>query len=424
MTEIVVTAPARLHFGMLDPAGIGTRRFGGCGVGVESPRVSWRSAPAVRARTSSRTDRRPTAPPRSLAGRAPRSVTGAAIEVDVREAIPPHVGLGSGTKLGLAIARAVAELAGIRATPGGARRRERAGRALERWLAGRSPRQASWSRPAWPREAGSARSWLGHLDARAVAVRARRARGRRGTLRGRRDALLRSAARAGGRRATGVATAADRPAPGTADGRHRRVRRRAHRDPARDRIDVRRPAGWRISSACGSGRRGAARDGGRSGGTELVGAVGVRDRRAAPSVPPRWPIGCAPPWMASADVRVVDFDRRGAWVARDGSRTGGGMRLLVSVVSAEEARRALAGGADIIDVKDPNEGALGAPSPACCPTSCGRSSARPPRSASRSATCRGSRTPRRWPRAAPRSAAPAMSRSGCGRCASSTPRWR
>jgi (5-formylfuran-3-yl)methyl phosphate synthase len=39
------------------------------------------------------------------------------------------------------------------------------------------------------------------------------------------------------------------------------------------------------------------------------------------------------------------------------------MRLLVSVVSAAEARRALAGGADIIDVKDPDEGALGAPSP-------------------------------------------------------------
>jgi hypothetical protein len=39
------------------------------------------------------------------------------------------------------------------------------------------------------------------------------------------------------------------------------------------------------------------------------------------------------------------------------------MRLLVSVVSAGEARRALAGGADIIDVKDPREGALGAPAP-------------------------------------------------------------
>ncbi|HUA48136.1 MAG TPA: (5-formylfuran-3-yl)methyl phosphate synthase [Solirubrobacteraceae bacterium] len=38
-------------------------------------------------------------------------------------------------------------------------------------------------------------------------------------------------------------------------------------------------------------------------------------------------------------------------------------QLLVSVVSAEEAVRALAGGAEIIDVKDPLEGALGAPSP-------------------------------------------------------------
>jgi uncharacterized protein (UPF0264 family) len=39
------------------------------------------------------------------------------------------------------------------------------------------------------------------------------------------------------------------------------------------------------------------------------------------------------------------------------------VRLLVSVVSAEEARRAVAGGADIVDVKDPGEGALGAPAP-------------------------------------------------------------
>lgn len=39
------------------------------------------------------------------------------------------------------------------------------------------------------------------------------------------------------------------------------------------------------------------------------------------------------------------------------------MRLLVSVVSASEARSALAGGADIVDVKDPSQGPLGAPSP-------------------------------------------------------------
>lgn len=36
------------------------------------------------------------------------------------------------------------------------------------------------------------------------------------------------------------------------------------------------------------------------------------------------------------------------------------MRLLVSVRSAEEARAALAGGAEIVDAKDPSQGALGA----------------------------------------------------------------
>ena len=40
------------------------------------------------------------------------------------------------------------------------------------------------------------------------------------------------------------------------------------------------------------------------------------------------------------------------------------MRLLVSVVSADEVEAALAGGADIVDVKNPAEGSLGAPMPA------------------------------------------------------------
>jgi uncharacterized protein (UPF0264 family) len=39
-------------------------------------------------------------------------------------------------------------------------------------------------------------------------------------------------------------------------------------------------------------------------------------------------------------------------------------RLLVSVVSPEEVEAALLGGADIVDVKNPAEGSLGAPSPA------------------------------------------------------------
>ena len=40
------------------------------------------------------------------------------------------------------------------------------------------------------------------------------------------------------------------------------------------------------------------------------------------------------------------------------------MKLLVSVVDADEARTAAAAGADIVDVKNPAEGSLGAPSPA------------------------------------------------------------
>ena len=45
-----------------------------------------------------------------------------------------------------------------------------------------------------------------------------------------------------------------------------------------------------------------------------------------------------------------------------------GPRLLVSVRDAEEARAALRGGADVIDVKDPDAGALGRPSDATVAT--------------------------------------------------------
>jgi beta-RFAP synthase len=116
VNEIVVTAPARLHFGMLDPAGLGRRRFGGFGVGIESPRV----VVGVRARsdgevvvTGSQADRAATFARRAWS----RLGIDGGVEVEVREAIPPHMGLGSGTKLGLAIARGLAELAGIAAEP-------------------------------------------------------------------------------------------------------------------------------------------------------------------------------------------------------------------------------------------------------------------------------------------------------------------
>lgn len=116
MTEIVVSAPARLHFGMVDPAGLGRRRFGGCGVGIEWPRVVVAFRPRSGEEVSVRGPQAERA--RAFAQRV-RTAFGhsGGLEVEVREAIPSHVGLGSGTKLGLAIARGVAELAGLVARP-------------------------------------------------------------------------------------------------------------------------------------------------------------------------------------------------------------------------------------------------------------------------------------------------------------------
>jgi beta-ribofuranosylaminobenzene 5'-phosphate synthase len=116
VTEVVVTASARLHFGMLDPAGLGARRFGGFGVGIESPRVvvSVTSRPGDAVLASGLQAERAT----SLSRRASSNLgfSGGA-EVIVHEVIPPHMGLGSGTKLGLAIARGIAAVAGLSAGP-------------------------------------------------------------------------------------------------------------------------------------------------------------------------------------------------------------------------------------------------------------------------------------------------------------------
>jgi beta-ribofuranosylaminobenzene 5'-phosphate synthase len=117
--EVVVTAPARLHFGMLDPAGLGPRRFGGFGVAIEAPRV----VVAVRPGSGASTEPvHASGPQRDRAAgfaRAARAELGVAepVALEVREAIPEHLGLGSGTKLGLAVARGVAELAGRPAGP-------------------------------------------------------------------------------------------------------------------------------------------------------------------------------------------------------------------------------------------------------------------------------------------------------------------
>jgi beta-ribofuranosylaminobenzene 5'-phosphate synthase len=114
MTSVRVEAPARLHMGMLDAAGGGTRRFGGLGVAI--------SRPAAIVEASSSDDVTADGPDseRALAvAHRAREALGlrAGVRIRVVEAIPPHVGLGSGTKLALAVASALAALNGRRPEP-------------------------------------------------------------------------------------------------------------------------------------------------------------------------------------------------------------------------------------------------------------------------------------------------------------------
>jgi beta-ribofuranosylaminobenzene 5'-phosphate synthase len=115
MTAVRVEAPARLHMGMLDPSGEGARRFGGLGVAVCRPAVVV-EASVSDGLTVEGPDRE-----RALAvAERCRDALGGALGARVRvlEAIPAHVGLGSGTKLALAVTAALAALAGQTPEPG------------------------------------------------------------------------------------------------------------------------------------------------------------------------------------------------------------------------------------------------------------------------------------------------------------------
>jgi beta-RFAP synthase len=104
-----VEAPARLHLGMLAVAGDGPRRFGGLGVSIGRPAVVVEAQPADELSAEGADADRALGFARrcqealGLAGGA---------HLRVVEAIPPHVGLGSGTKLALAVAQALATLHG------------------------------------------------------------------------------------------------------------------------------------------------------------------------------------------------------------------------------------------------------------------------------------------------------------------------
>jgi len=109
VSTVRVEAPARLHLGMLAVAGDGTRRFGGLGASVSRPAVVLEALPADELSVEGAEADRAL----MFAQRCHEAlglVGGAHLRV--LEAIPAHVGLGSGTKLALAVAQALATLHG------------------------------------------------------------------------------------------------------------------------------------------------------------------------------------------------------------------------------------------------------------------------------------------------------------------------
>ncbi len=114
MSAVRVEAPARLHLGMLAVAGDGGRRFGGLGVSVSRPAVVIEAEPADELSVDG-----PEAERALTFAHRCRDALGlpGGAHLRVVEAIPPHVGLGSGTKLALAVASALAALHGRTVDP-------------------------------------------------------------------------------------------------------------------------------------------------------------------------------------------------------------------------------------------------------------------------------------------------------------------
>lgn len=104
---VFVEAPARLHLGLLDLAGDLGRRFGGLGAALAEPSLLLEARPADRLSADGPESERILLYARRFLD---RHGIGAGAALRLLRGIPPHSGLGSGTQIALATARALATL--------------------------------------------------------------------------------------------------------------------------------------------------------------------------------------------------------------------------------------------------------------------------------------------------------------------------
>ena len=107
MKTVRVEAPARLHWGMFDIGGSLERRFGGLGAAIARPAVIVEASAAEKLSAHG-----PDCERAQMFAQRYLTATGIrkGAHLHVEQAIPSHVGLGSGTKLALAVAQALATL--------------------------------------------------------------------------------------------------------------------------------------------------------------------------------------------------------------------------------------------------------------------------------------------------------------------------
>jgi beta-RFAP synthase len=112
--RLFLETSARLHFGVLDLRGSLGRRFGGLGAAVPSPSLLLEARPAASVSALGPDAGRAEGFARRFLAHhgLPEGVA-----LVVHRAIPAHSGLGSGTQLGLAVARLLAELHGLPTDP-------------------------------------------------------------------------------------------------------------------------------------------------------------------------------------------------------------------------------------------------------------------------------------------------------------------
>lgn len=106
-----VSAPSRLHFGLLRFAQAEGPSYGGLGMMIDRPRVVVRLQPADRWQAvGPLADRALVYAKQALAAWPHRSVH--ALELQISAAAPPHCGLGTGTQLALAVAVGLRKVCG------------------------------------------------------------------------------------------------------------------------------------------------------------------------------------------------------------------------------------------------------------------------------------------------------------------------